>query len=137
MLWFLIFFLVVAGAVAVAIGKARGAGVAVQAEYERIKRTEPDSALAQYGPNEFEMAWKRAIDARKRASNIAALKVLPLMAAILFAGFAIPIFLFDDDNVGGLALSILIAGGVALWYMKTKVLDPLPSILDFMKREAG
>ncbi|QFI64089.1 hypothetical protein D0Y83_13005 [Qipengyuania flava] len=136
MLWFLIFFLVVAGAVAVAIGKARGAGVAVQAEYERIKRTEPDSALAQYGPNEFEMAWKRAIDARKRASNIAALKVLPLMAAILFAGFAIPLLVLNDDGTL-LVLGTLIAGGVALWYMKTKVLDPLPSILDFMKREAG
>lgn len=136
MLWFLIFFLVVAGAVAVAIGKARGAGVAVQAEYERIKRTEPDSALAQYGPNEFEMAWKRAIDARKRASNIAALKVLPLMAAILFAGFAIPLLVLNDDGTL-LVLGSLIAGGVALWYMKTKVLDPLPSILDFMKREAG
>ncbi|KZX90015.1 hypothetical protein A3726_10520 [Erythrobacter sp. HI0037] len=136
MLWFLIFFLVVAGAVAVAIGKARGAGVAVQAEYERIKRTEPDSALAQYGPNEFEMAWKRAIDARKRASNIAALKVLPLMAAIMFAGFAIPLLVLNDDGTL-LVLGSLIAGGVALWYMKTKVLDPLPSILDFMKREAG
>ena len=136
MLWFLIFFLVVVGAVAVAIGKARGAGVAVQAEYERIKRTEPDSALAQYGPNEFEMAWKRAIDARKRASNIAALKVLPLMAAILFAGFAIPLLVLNDDGTL-LMLGSLIAGGVALWYMKTKVLDPLPSILDFMKREAG
>ncbi|MBW3168804.1 hypothetical protein [Qipengyuania flava] len=136
MLWFLIFFLVVAGAVAVAIGKARGAGVAVQAEYERIKRTEPDSALAQYGPNEFEMAWKRAIDARKRASNIAALKVLPLMAAILFAGFAIPLLVLNDDGTL-LVLGSLIAGGVALWYMKTKVLDPLPSILDFMKRDAG
>ena len=136
MLWFLIFFLVVASAVAVAIGKARGAGVAVQAEYERIKRTEPDSALAQYGPNEFEMAWKRAIDARKRASNIAALKVLPLMAAILFAGFAIPLLVLNDDGTL-LVLGSLIAGGVALWYMKTKVLDPLPSILDFMKREAG
>jgi hypothetical protein len=136
MLWFLIFFLVVVGAVAVAIGKARGAGVAVQAEYERIKRTEPDSALAQYGPNEFEMAWKRAIDARKRASNIAALKVLPLMAAILFAGFAIPLLVLNDDGTL-LVLGSLIAGGVALWYMKTKVLDPLPSILDFMKREAG
>ena len=136
MLWFLIFFLVVASAVAVAIGKARGAGVAVQAEYERIKRTEPDSALAQYGPNEFEMAWKRAIDARKRASNIAALKVLPLMAAILFAGFAIPLLVLNDDGTL-LVLGTLIAGGVALWYMKTKVLDPLPSILDFMKREAG
>ena len=136
MLWFLIFFLVVVGAVAVAIGKARGAGVAVQAEYERIKRTEPDSALAQYGPNEFEMAWKRAIDARKRASNIAALKVLPLMAAILFAGFAIPLLVLNDDGTL-LVLGTLIAGGVALWYMKTKVLDPLPSILDFMKREAG
>ena len=136
MLWFLIFFLVVAGAVAVAIGKARGAGVAVQAEYERIKRTEPGSALAQYGPNEFEMAWKRAIDARKRASNIAALKVLPLMAAILFAGFAIPLLVLNDDGTL-LVLGSLIAGGVALWYMKTKVLDPLPSILDFMKRDAG
>ena len=136
MLWFLIFFLVVVGAGAVAIGKARGAGVAVQAEYERIKRTEPDSALAQYGPNEFEMAWKRAIDARKRASNIAALKVLPLMAAILFAGFAIPLLVLNDDGTL-LVLGSLIAGGVALWYMKTKVLDPLPSILDFMKREAG
>ena len=136
MLWFLIFFLVVVGAVAVAIGKARSAGVAVQAEYERIKRTEPDSALAQYGPNEFEMAWKRAIDARKRASNIAALKVLPLMAAILFAGFAIPLLVLNDDGTL-LVLGSLIAGGVALWYMKTKVLDPLPSILDFMKREAG
>ena len=136
MLWFLIFFLVVVGAVAVAIGKARGAGVAVQAEYERIKRTEPDSALAQYGPNEFEMAWKRAIDARKRASNIAALKVLPLMAAILFAGFAIPLLVLNDDGTL-LVLGSLIAGGVALWDMKTKVLDPLPSILDFMKREAG
>ena len=136
MLWFLIFFLVVVGAVAVAIGKARGAGVAVQAEYERIKRTEPDSALAQYGPNEFEMAWKRAIDARKRASNIAALKVLPLMAAILFAGFAIPLLVLNDDGTL-LVLGSLIAGGVALWYMKTKVLDPLPSILDFMKRDAG
>jgi hypothetical protein len=136
MLWFLIFFLVVAGAVAVAIGKARGAGVAVQAEYERIKRTEPDSALAQYGPNEFEMAWKRAIDARKRASNVAALKVLPLIAAILFAGFAIPLLVLNDDGTL-LVLGSLIAGGVALWYMKTKVLDPLPSILDFMKREAG
>ena len=136
MLWFLIFFLVVVGAVAVAIGKARGAGVAVQAEYERIKRTEPDSALAQYGPNEFEMAWKRAFDARKRASNIAALKVLPLMAAILFAGFAIPLLVLNDDGTL-LVLGSLIAGGVALWYMKTKVLDPLPSILDFMKREAG
>ena len=136
MLWFLIFFLVVAGAVAVAIGKARGAGVAVQAEYERIKRTEPDSALAQYGPNEFDMAWRRAIDARKRASNIAALKVLPLMAAILFAGFAIPLLVLNDDGTL-LVLGSLIAGGVALWYMKTKVLDPLPSILDFMKREAG
>ena len=136
MLWFLIFFLVVVGAVAVAIGKARGAGVAVQAEYERIKRTEPNSALAQYGPNEFEMAWKRAIDARKRASNIAALKVLPLMAAILFAGFAIPLLVLNDDGTL-LVLGSLIAGGVALWYMKTKVLDPLPSILDFMKREAG
>ena len=136
MLWFLIFFLVVVGAVAVAIGKARGAGVAVQAEYERIKRTEPDSALAQYGPNEFEMAWKRAIDARKRASNIAALKVLPLMAAIMFAGFAIPLLVLNDDGTL-LVLGSLIAGGVALWYMKTKVLDPLPSILDFMKREAG
>ncbi len=136
MLWFLIFFLVVVGAVAVAIGKARGAGVAVQAEYERIKRTEPNSALAQYGPNEFEMAWKRAIDARKRASNIAALKVLPLMAAIMFAGFAIPLLVLNDDGTL-LVLGSLIAGGVALWYMKTKVLDPLPSILDFMKREAG
>lgn len=136
MLWFLIFFLVVVGAVAVAIGKARGAGVAVQAEYERIKRTEPDSALAQYGPNEFEMAWKRAFDARKRASNIAALKVLPLMAAIMFAGFAIPLLVLNDDGTL-LVLGSLIAGGVALWYMKTKVLDPLPSILDFMKREAG
>ena len=136
MLWFLIFFLVVASAVAVAIGKARGAGVAVQAEYERIKRTEPDSALAQYGPNEFEMAWKRAIDARKRASNVAALKVLPLIAAILFAGFAIPLLVLNDDGTL-LVLGSLIAGGVALWYMKTKVLDPLPSILDFMKREAG
>ena len=136
MLWFLIFFLVVAAAVAVAIGRARGAGVAVQAEYERIKRTEPDSALAQYGPNEFEMAWKRGIDARKRASNIAALKVLPLMAAILFAGFAIPLLVLNDDGTL-LVLGSLIAGGVALWYMKTKVLDPLPSILDFMKLEAG
>lgn len=136
MLWFLIFFLVVAAAVAVAIGRARGAGVAVQAEYERIKRTEPDSALAQYGPNEFEMAWKRGIDARKRASNIAALKVLPLMAAIMFAGFAIPLLVLNDDGTL-LVLGTLIAGGVALWYMKTRVLDPLPSILDFMKREAG
>jgi len=136
MLWFLIFFLVVAAAVAVAIGKARSAGVAVQAEYERIKRTEPDSALAQYGPNEFEMAWKRAIDARKRASNVAALKVLPLMAAILFAGFAIPLLVLNDDGTL-MVLGSLIGGGVALWYMKTKVLDPLPSILDFMKRETG
>ena len=110
--------------------------MAVQAEYERIKRTEPGSALAQYGPNEFEMAWKRAFDARKRASNIAALKVLPLMAAIMFAGFAIPLLVLNDDGTL-LVLGSLIAGGVALWYMKTKVLDPLPSILDFMKREAG
>ena len=136
MLWFLIFFLVVAGAVAVAIGKARGAGVAVQAEYERIKRTEPDSALAQYGPNEFEMAWKRAIDARKRASNVAALKVLPIIAAIMIAGFAIPIMLLGDDGTT-LVVGMLLAGGIALWYMKTRVLDPLPSILDFMKRETA
>lgn len=135
MFWVVV-FIVVAAAVAYAISKSRGAGVAVQAEYERIKRTEPDSALAQYGPNEFEMAWRRAIDARKRASNIAALKVLPLMAAILFAGFAIPLLVLNDDGTL-LVLGSLIAGGVALWYMKTKVLDPLPSILDFMKREAG
>ena len=97
MFWVVV-FIVVAAAVAYAISKSRGAGVAVQAEYERIKRTEPDSALAQYGPNEFEMAWRRAIDARKRASNIAALKVLPLMAAILFAGFAIPLLVLNDDG---------------------------------------
>ena len=135
MFWVVV-FIVVAAAVAYAISKSRGAGVAVQAEYERIKRTEPDSALAQYGPNEFEMAWKRAIDARKRASNVATLKVLPIIVAIMVAGFTIPIVLMEED-MASLVVCILLAGGIALWYLKTKVLDPLPSILDFMKQESA
>ena len=135
MFWVLVFF-VVAGAVVYAISSSRGAGVAVQAEYERIRRTEPDSALAQYGPNEFEMAWKRAVDARKKKSNVDTLKALPIFIACVAGGLFVADFLMAGDEFGPI-LGLILGAGIGWWYLKKTVLDRLPTVREILEREAA
>lgn len=135
MFWVVV-FIVVAAAVVYAISKSRGAGVAVQAEYERIKRTEPDSALAQYGPNEFEMAWNRAVTSRKRKEKVDTMKGLPIFFACVAGGLFLAYFLFPDDEMGPI-LGLLLGAGAGGLYLKKTVTDRLPTVREYLDREAS
>ncbi len=135
MLWVVV-FIVVAAAVAYAVAKSRGAGVAVQAEYERIKRTEPDSPLAQYGPNEFEMAWNRAVTARNKKNKLDTMKGLPIFLACVAGGLFLASFLMPDDEMGPI-LGLLLGAGIGGWYLKKTVTDRLPTVREYLEREAA
>ncbi|MBX7460608.1 hypothetical protein [Qipengyuania huizhouensis] len=138
MFWVLV-FIVVASAVAYAVSRQRNAGVAVQAEYERIKRTDPDSTLAQLGPNEFEVTFNDAARRQKALRRNLTLTGMPVFFAGMIGGGLIGALLFgiEDDGLVGFMICMFAGAGIATAWMMKREKEKLPGILDIMRERVG
>ena len=129
LIWLLFFILVLVAFVLWVVSQRRKFARQVGADYERIKRTEGDSAIGQMGENEFRLAYEKAL---KRRSNKAALWVLLSIPVTI----GIPYLLVVNSDGGIvllLAMVVCIGGVVAAvyWGLKSQ-----PSVLDIMREES-
>lgn len=137
MFWVFV-FIVVAAAVAYALTRQRNSAVAIQAEYERIKRNEPESSLAQLGPNEFEIGYKAAAKKQKQIEKRNGWKYMPFAFGALIVGSIVGAMIFgfeEEEGVKAFFLGFVCFAGTTIWaYRAAK--NETPGILDVMREAA-
>jgi len=137
MFWIILFFVVV-GAIAYVLSTQRNAGVAVQAEYERIKRVEPQSNLAQLGPNEFEIEYKNAERKRKSIKRKLGFMFLPIVVASAVGGLGLGFLIFGIDADDGVVFLCMAAGAaITLPFGLKMEREKLPSVIEIMRNKVA
>ena len=131
MVWLFFIILFFVALVMWAVSQRRKFARQVGADYERIRRTEPDTALGQMGENEFRLAYEQAL--KKRSNSVVVPMLLSLPVTLL-----LPMWMITTSDGSGAQLMFALAlciGGLGL--VVRYALSKSPPVVEIMRENAA